>query len=369
MRKIWILYTGVGDGHKNAGEAIKKELEARNIEVKIFDSAKYANPFVFELMRSLTVRMQKYLPMLYNYFYKTSNRKRKITDSDFFSKLAIRLYATKRLISLVQKEKPDLIISTFLINSRQISYIKKRGLCDIPSILVKTDHVCHNWFLDLQEYIDYFVVPDEMVKKEMVKRGVNEKKIFDFGIPVGSEFVSRAKTNHPKLRVLFFGGGGLGFETSLPYLKALQNNNNLEIKFISGKSQKLNRKAQSIASDNTKVLGFSSDIPKLLHWSDLVISKAGGITTTECINSGTPLVSILSFGGHEKENVSYVVSNNAGLWCNSPENLKRTIQQLEKDRTQIATMAKSCNKLAKTNATSDIVKLALDAMRPTNQKQ
>ena len=360
MKSIWVLYTGIGHGHKSAAESIKKELEKQNVKVKIFDSAKYANPFISSIVIFLGINIQKYSPRFFNYCYRKVEKHK--PRKDLFTKLAIRLFTTKKLIRLIKKEQPDLVISTYFINAWQISYIKERGLCDVPSISVCTDHIVFNWLLTDEKHIDFFVVTDEKLKQEMINRGVNEKKIKDYGIPISDEFIPKPKKPSSKLKVSFFSGGGLGHEGSLPYLKALQNNDELKIKFISGKNQKLYKKAQKIASDNTEVIGFSSDVPKLLEWADLAVSKAGGVTVTECINTNTPLISILSSGGHEQDNVNYTVSKNVGKWCDSPTKLKTTLQNISKNRNKLTTMQQNCRKIAKPDTAHNIAKLALSTL-------
>ena len=362
MKKVWVLYTGIGHGHKSAAESIKKELEKHDVRVKIFDSAKYANPLISGIVIFLGINIQKYSPKFFNYCYRKVEKHK--PRKDLFTRLAIRLFTTKKLTRLIQKEKPDLVISTYFINAWQMSYIKERGLYNVPSISVCTDHIVFSWLLTDEKFIDFFVVADERLKKEMINRGISERKIKDYGIPIRDKFIPKPKKPNSKLKVLFFGGGGLGHEGSLPYLKALQNNDELEIKFISGKNQKLYKKAQKIVSNNTEVIGFSNDVPKLSEWADLAVSKAGGVTVTECINTNTPLVSILSSGGHEKDNVDYAVSKSVGKWCASPTELKTTLQDLSKNRDELTTMQQNCRKIAKPNSARNTAKLALNILSP-----
>lgn len=329
----------------------------------MFDSTEYANSFAFKSARNFAVPMQKSLPKMYNYIFDIYNKNKKTANydnPDLFTKLVVKSFATKKFIKRVQKSRPDLIINTHILGSGQISYMKKRKLYDMPQISIITDHVHHNSFFAYQKYVDYYIVPDFNIKRKTVDAGITDKKILDYGIPISTKVTPKTKTSDFKLKILFFGGGGVGFESSLPYLKALQYNNEWTIKFVSGKNKKLYRKARRIASSNTEIMGYSNDVPKLLEWADLVVSKAGGITTTECINSNTPLISILSFGGHEKGNVDYTLSNNTGIWCDSPENLKSTIEQLVTKRDRIIIMQNNCSKIAERNSVKKIVKLALD---------
>jgi|GEM_PF-3777449 len=356
MQNIWITYAEIGHGHKSAALALKRQLEDRGIKVKTFDSTRYANPFVFGILVFLVVGIQKHCPRLYNFFYQKAVKPK--PTKDLFTKFAVRLAATKKFVKLVQKEKPSLIISTNFINTWQITYLKSHELYDVPVISICTDYIVFNWFLTDAKFIDFFIVADEKSKKEIISRGVSAAKVKDYGIPVSSKFTPRPKQPGPRLKILFFGGGGLGHEGSLPYLKALQGSSELEIKFVSGKSRKLYQKAKKIASENTQVIGFSSDVPQLLAWADLAISKAGGISTAECINAGTPLVSILSSVAHEHENVKYVVSKNVGKWCDSPASLQTTIAHLAKDRNDLAAMQQNCRSAAKPAAADNVAKLA-----------
>ena len=376
MKKIWILYTGIGNGHKSVGESIKHELETNqkdDFRVEIFDSVEYANPVVFRAMVSLAVFLQKYNPRIFDYFYKLGNQMVKTTNPSWFSRLVIGLFSTKKFTKLIQKEQPDLVVSTYFLNNRQISFLKRRGLYDVPLISVITDHICHNWFLNWQENVDWFVVPDRNVRMKFIEKGVSALKVCDFGIPIDGDFSSclslkpKGKTaatlSGPKLKILFFGGGGLGYETSLPYLSALAINQDLEIKFIAGKNRNLYQKAQKITSvGKIEVVGYTNEVPQLMAWADLVVSKAGGITITESVNSEVPLVLIQSFGGHEKGNVDFVVENDLGVWCGSPDKLKSVVRDLNQNPKRIKKMQENCRRLAKRNATQDVARLALETI-------
>ena len=123
---------------------------------------------------------------------------------------------------------------------------------------------------------------------------------------------------------------------SLDYLKAIvKKNDSINLLFISGNNQKLEEKAKSYVAKknatNIKVLGFVKNVYSLLNISDLVISKPGGATLTECIDMRVPLILIPGNGGPEKYNARYITKKRYGLKVINPWGLSKAINKVIKN--------------------------------------
>jgi len=122
--------------------------------------------------------------------------------------------------------------------------------------------------------------------------------------------------------ILFFGGGefGLGKERTSQILKALiQKAPTYQIVAVSGKNEKMKEAFEQLvksnnAQDRVRVLGFTDKVPELMHISSLVVTKPGGLTTTESLASNLPMVIINPIPGQEEENAEFLVSNGVGIW-------------------------------------------------------
>ena len=87
------------------------------------------------------------------------------------------------------------------------------------------------------------------------------------------------------------GEQGFGKDKIFTMLKSIiENFPNLQIIAISGKNEKVKNHFDNLvnktnSTENVKVLQFTNKVPELMSVSDLVITKPGGLTTTESLAS------------------------------------------------------------------------------------
>ena len=162
--------------------------------------------------------------------------------------------------------------------------------------------------------------------------------------------------------VLFFAGGefGLGRDTTFMTLKALiRMFKGLQVIAISGKNKKMNKKFKELvektkSSDRVKVLDYTNKVPELMNISMGVITKPGGLTVTESLVSGLPIVVINPIPGQEEENAEFLVNNNIAIWIKKGDNIARALKTLSRNPDQIKQMSENALSFAKPDATADI---------------
>ena len=182
------------------------------------------------------------------------------------------------------------------------AYLKSKGKITCKLSTIMTDYHIHPQWLVLYGYTDYFFVSNEEMKNDMIKLGINDERIFVTGIPVSEKFSQTYDReeicNHFALdknrkTVLFFAGGefGLGRDITFMTLKALiRLYPNLQVIAISGKNKKMNARFNELvtatnSSDRIKVLDYTDMVPEIMSISLGVITKPGGLTTSECLVS------------------------------------------------------------------------------------
>ena len=343
-KKILIIYAPYGSGHKSIAEKINNYfLENSDYEVKLLDVAKYSN-----ILGKASIKLFDIVTK--HSFHKTFSFIYDIADNKLASfrqmKLVKRLFDNDKLKKEIIEFKPDLTISTHFFGGNIISYYNKMHLINSFIVTVITDYVSHSYWQKDHESQDAFIVANEMVKNSMIKRGVDGEKIYPFGLPFDRKKIEsmespetiykRYDIDKSKLVLTFFGGGAMGSMMSLDYLKAIvKKNDSINLLFISGNNQKLEEKAKSYVAKknatNIKVLGFVKNVYSLLNISDLVISKPGGATLTECIDMRVPLILIPGNGGPEKYNARYITKKRYGLKVINPWGLSKAINKVIKN--------------------------------------
>lgn len=374
MKKILIFYGTYGGGHIAAAKSIKKYIDENyeDCETTSIDCIEYINKYVNKLSTKAYEGMAKKVPKLWKTLYKRSNK----GTLSFVSHTANRVMAIK-LKHVINKEKPDLIISTHPFSSQMCAYLKKHHKFKCPVATVMTDFHTHNQWLFLPDNIDYFFVSNEEMKKDMVnKNHIPPNKIHVTGIPISDRFNEKLEADgvydelwldKEKNTVLFFGGGefGLGSKTTLRVLRTLiRLFKELQIVAISGKNKKMKKAFDELVEktntqDRVKVLEYTDKVPELMQISRAVFTKAGGLTISESLVSGLPIIIINPIPGQEEENAQFLVDSGCAIWLKKDDKFAHILKGLYRDPNKLNDMARISKELSKPNSTEDICKILL----------
>lgn len=172
----------------------------------------------------------------------------------------------------------------------------------------------------------------------------------------------------------FFGGGeyGIGKNRTISILNVLAKSNyNIQVIAIAGRNEKLKMAFENIVLENNKqdsikVLPFTDKVPELMSISDLVITKPGGLTTSESLASSLPMLVINPIPGQEEQNANFLETNGAAIWIKKDSNPEDIINSILDDEIKLNNMKKNSIKLAKINSTKDICKICLEGEENKN---
>ena len=169
-----------------------------------------------------------------------------------------------------------------------------------------------------------------------------------------------------KKLILFFGGGefGLGEKRTVEILKALcKHLDNYQIIAVSGKNKKMNMEffnlKNSIQNNDLHVFEYINKVPELMHISSVIFTKPGGLTTTESLASGLPIIVINPIPGQEEENARFLLNNGAAVRLFDADKTTPFLNRLLNDQKRIECMKEMQRYIAKPNSTKDIVEIIL----------
>ena len=250
------------------------------------------------------------------------------------------------------------------------SYLKEKNKIDCKLACILTDFEPHDQWLVGKDHVDYFFVAHKQMKYDLIDRGIEESKVFDTGIPVSSRFLKEYNKQEVckqldlepnKKTILFFGGGefGLGKEKTLQVLKSLlQNIDGYQIVAVSGRNPKMKKKFEEFITpenkDSLRVVEFTSHVPELMAISSFVITKPGGLTSSESLASCIPMIIINPLPGQEEANATYLENTGAAIWLKDSDNIDETISYIMNSPHKLEEMREFAKKVSKPNSTRDI---------------
>ena len=374
--KVLIFYASYGGGHLNAAKSIENCIKSnyKNIDVELIDCMKYVNKTIEKVTTAAYREMAKKAPWAWGRIYSDAQKgplAHITTRSNKF--MAIKL------LRLLREKKPDLIISTHPFGSQMCSYLKRKGKITSKIATIMTDFAPHDQWLVGHEFTDYFFVAHDKMKDYLISKNVKEEKIFSTGIPISEKFqekydktaiVEKYNLDKNKFTILFFGGGefGLGKTRTVQIFENFVQEtlkHDIQIISISGKNPKMKSAFEEIvnknkAENNIKIIGFSNEVPKLMSISDLVVTKPGGLTTSESLASHLPMVVINPIPGQEEENAEFLESKGIAVWIKKTDDSKKVIEELLNNKDKLNKMKENTKILAKPNSTDEICKVLLE---------
>ena len=369
--KILIFYAAYGGGHLSAAKSIKQYLDDNytDVETKLVDCVEYINKGLNTITTFAYKEMAKKAPWAWGEIYDHSQK----GAMSHISSGANRFMSIK-LYKLFEEFQPDIVISTHPFASQMTAYLKEKNKTNCKLVSIMTDFASHDQWLVGSDYIDYIFVSHEGMKKEIIKKGIPASKIHATGIPLSNRFLEHFNRKeikasfdleYSKKTILFFGGGefGLGKEKTLKILQAFIDNikDEYQIIAISGKNEKMQAKFEELVGNNpdVQVYGYTNEVPELMSISDLVVTKPGGLTITEALASGLPIVVINPIPGQEVENAEFLERKGVAVWIRKTEDPYEAVKELLDNPEQIKHMKIRSKLMAKRNSTRDICKIII----------
>lgn len=373
MKKILILYGSYGGGHLSAAKAIYNYINDnyKDTVVELMDCIEYINKYINILTTKAYTEIAKKAPWAWGTVYKNAEKGPLCKISNNSNKIMAR-----KLNSYLKMFNPNLIISTHPFSSNMCSYLKKKNKLQCKIATVMTDFEIHNQWLTNNKYANNFFVANEHMKNEMIELRINPNKIFVTGIPVSEKFsytfdklkIFNEFNLNPLLKtVLFFAGGeyGLGKNKTEEIFNVLVNNfSDLQVIAIAGRNIAIKEHFEKIvtkANKSTfiKVLPFTDKVPELMNIANLVITKPGGLTTSESLIAGLPMLIINPLPGQEEQNAEFLEKNRIGVWLRKSDDIPKTLNDFITNDSQLEEFHNNALKLAKKDSTKTICEILL----------
>ena len=372
--KILIFYASYGGGHLSAAKSIEEYINKNypNEDTELIDCVKYVNKTIESITTAAYRGMAKKMPWAWGKIYSDSQK----GPLAHLSSRSNQILAIK-LLRLLREKKPDLIISTHPFGSQMCAYLKRKGKINSKIATIMTDFAPHDQWLVGAEQTDYFFVANEKMKKYISKKGIDKNKVYVTGIPISSKFLKEHNRDKilknfglkdNKLNVLFFGGGefGLGKTRTVSIFESfVKYKGDIQVVAIAGKNEAMKEQFLSIVDkykkqDSVKVLGFTNKVPELMSISNVVVTKPGGLTTSESLASNLPMIVINPIPGQEEENAGFLENKGIAVWIRKNSNVDEIVENLLSNPMRLDDMKKYTYELSNKTSTKDICDILLN---------
>lgn len=362
-KKVLIVYATGGMGHVTAAKAVEEAFKNKypDVEVKNVDVIDYAATAYKKVFVDGYNYVSAKKPEMWGWLYKKFNDPAKQKLPTLFSRLAIE----GKFIPFVKSFKPDFIVSTHPLPMILVSHSKRKDVIDIYSSLVVTDFGCHSFWVDPE--VNYYFTATNDVGKCLRNYGVKSSQVIATGIPIQLKFSKDVKKQDlikklgldPNLLTMLIVGGQFSFASLQKIIKGVsaKHKNKVQFLVVAGRDKVLKEaieKSDLDKNDNTKVFGFIDNMHELITVSDLIFSKAGGLTVSECMAKGLPMIINKVIPGQEEDNVNYLVNRGAAVKVKNFAEVADVVNTLLSHPERIEQMKEAAKEIGRPNSATDL---------------
>jgi processive 1,2-diacylglycerol beta-glucosyltransferase len=359
--KILLLSGPFGEGHKQAAQALLEtcRLARPDAEPVIVDFMEWTLPRLHGISKAVFHQGVQKFPSVYGYLFR--HTRKGSTLSSLPGRL--RWYGLKRIVKLLDEVDPSVVVCTFPLAAAAMSALKMAGLTDIPTVTVITDHTDHSYWV--HPGTDLYVVGSEKVRRGLSMSGVPDSRVEVTGIPVRPPFCAgTAGARRMALRtklglsadkpVLLLMGGGYGMmhEGMIRLMVNAARTGSMQVVVVCGHNDKLRRKLEerlhsesASAANGVRLTGFVRNMEEYMGAADLVVTKPGGLTTSEAIAMRLPMVLYRPLPGQEEDNADFLTGVQVAVRASDEGELEQLVGALIRQPDRLAFMRRNMERM------------------------
>lgn len=313
-KKILVLYTSVGLGHKFIAMNMVYHLEHAGYEVKSFDVLQLQEGWLVNLGKKLHEIVNKHFPFVWRWLYMSKG----FTDLTLPMRIPAAGKNYQHIKKAVNEFQPDAVIAVQTTASAAMAYMKQNKEFNGKFIIGFSDYHLHRYWL--YDQADFYLANIPEQKEEMVKLGIPAEKIEVCGITLKPELATDKTAVRNRLgiqeneKVILLASGSLGIGFSPQDLAGVATNllhgiPSSKVIIVCGKNEAMKEALTKMNIPGLIPLGFYEPMAELYSISNVFLTKPGGLTIAEALRSGVNIVITHWLPGQEELNYNYLLDN------------------------------------------------------------
>lgn len=335
-KKVLILSCNTGGGHNAAGKAVCSELVSRNVECEMMDFYAITSPVISKGVSNSYLGIIKRVPRLFGVMYNAAGaiKFKRVKSAAYF----VNSLQAIPLRKIIEENGYNVVVMPHIFPSQALTSLEKHSDTKVLSISIGTDYDYVPFSQEVSP--DYFVLPHADIKGQYIKEGIPESKLLSIGIPVNPSFTVKIEKSEARRQLgiakdkncVLIMSGSMGFGDAGELMEGLiaRYGENISIVMLGGNNEKLKRSVRERFAKYpaVKVVDFTSKVSLFMDAADVILTKPGGLTTTEFAAKGVPAIFTKPIPGCETKNAQFFTSRGMALNCPSTEEQLAAIHYL-----------------------------------------
>lgn len=367
--KFVILSLSTGGGHNAAAEAICQALQNEGAEAKVYDGLGIISPMRSRMVCGTYVGLARHSPRLFGVIYNlsfhiTSRRRKSVV-------YAANIQSAGKLADFLDTEKPDGVIATHIFCVQQLTYLRRHHRLSVWSAGVITDYDLQPFWNE--EELDCVFTPSEDISELYARNGLPREILKSVGIPVDPMLTETtdlraAKKDaglDPDRRHAVVAGGSMGAGSMYPVIRTLVDILPADVQIVAacGNNRALIQRLEklSLPEERLKILGFLRPLHRLIRAADVLVSKPGGLSSTEAFAQRVPIVAAHPIAGVESNNAAYMQQKGVALCPETDVDIAKAAARLLSDPALVERMKAAQRALVPGSASREIARACIEA--------
>ncbi|APR82951.1 UDP-N-acetylglucosamine--N-acetylmuramyl-(pentapeptide) pyrophosphoryl-undecaprenol NAG transferase [Minicystis rosea] len=372
--KILVLHVPAGGGHKAAARAVAEAAVARGVEAEVVDALDLTPPWFARAYVGAHLQSTERAPSFYGQGYHALDQRHPLVDG---VRGTFDRAVGARLLSYVAESRPDAIVATHffpleILGHARLAAARRAPRAPIPPVVgVVTDYAAHAFWAE--PGVDRFCTPAGRAARDLVRHGVSADAVVATGIPIRPAFGQApaliAPTGRPLEVLVTSGGFGIGPMASV--IRSFSGIADVRLTVVCGDNPQRVAEAQRTAAEagiTAEVVGFERDMARRMATAHVLIGKPGGLTVSEALAAGRPMIVVGACPGQEMRNQDWLLEQGAAVAADATS--AGRVAAALRDEGRLPMLAEAARSLASPKAAGRVVDVALrlvdGAMRPAS---
>lgn len=331
--KILIFSVSTGQGHNATAAAVQKELQKRGYDPEIDDAVFRANHLLGICTDWLYRMAISGLRFFYGIFYRMAEKRKSNSYSPSLTRFNNRIL-TRNIRKKIEKDDPDIIICTHPFAATALDTIKQKHPFRARCVGIVTDFTMHPFWEEALR-LDLVALPDERLVPDALKKGFREAQIVPTGIPIDPVFYQTVSKEEARAalnialdkKTFLVMSGSMGHGNMLKNLRAIDAlPDDFQLIVVCGSNKRMYRHIKKESFRHPlQLYGYTKKVPLMMSAADCMISKPGGLSTSEAMAKALPLIITNPIPGHEERNAAFLADAGAAYISGKKHPIEETV--------------------------------------------
>ncbi len=358
--KVLFLSVTAGQGHNQTGKSVMECLREKNVDCIMLDTFEYINPILKASISQGYLLSIKLTPALYGKIYRAAEKLEKNNLKISVDRKANSIWA-KKLVCYIDEYDPDVIVCTHIFPAQILTQIRRRVGLRARIIGIVTDFTIHPFWEEAD--LDFYIIANELLSRQAVRKGLREDRLKSFGIPINKKFAKRMPVGEARAALsiqdkdtVLIMSGSMGHGDVAKAVKQIDRLNlDFQILSVCGNNRSLKAKLDELdLARSIYNYGFVKNVDVMMDASNCILTKPGGLTVSESLAKGLPMLLIDPIPGQEDRNVEFLLNNGLAMKASKTFPADEAVYQLLTNTEKVHTMISRMNYMARPNSSMDL---------------